>query len=193
METHQPEFNGHEDPASLTRMYNAIKKFNRNTTCVATGLLGSVIFAALIIALQDRQSKSDDPPNKASQSTVDFSPRADPVAITDFPANEKSTPEIVSEQPPSLGRGLTPVINQPDVPPDVTSQSQISSKDSGPAINEKTHHVKIQSSVRSRYVGAKARLIALWHQYLRRPKSPGWTLSNEWRKKKISYTAATNH
>jgi hypothetical protein len=196
MEMHQPEFNGHEDPASLTRMYNAIKKFNRNTTCVATGLLGSVIFAALIIALQDRQSKSDDPPNKASQSTVDFSPRADPLAITDFPANEKSTPEIVSEQPPSLGRGLTPVINQPDVPPDVTSQSQVSSKDSGPAINEKIHHVKIQSSVRSRYVGAKARLIALWHQYLRREKSPGWTLSSnpsEWRKKKISYTAATNH
>jgi hypothetical protein len=71
MEMRQPEFNDREDPASLTRMYNAIQKFNRNTTWVATGLLGSVIFAALIIALQDRQSKSDDLANKESQSRLD--------------------------------------------------------------------------------------------------------------------------
>src|ERR1700693_2174491 len=99
MEMRQPEFNDREDPASLTRMYNAIRKFNRNTTWVATGLLGSVILAALIIALQDHQSKSDDLANKMSESRVDFSARADGVAITDLTPIEKSNPEMVSEQP----------------------------------------------------------------------------------------------
>jgi hypothetical protein len=191
MEMRQPEFNDREDPANLTRMYNAIRKFNRNTTWVATGLLGSVILAALIIALQDHQSKSDDLANKMSESRVDFSARADGVAITDLTPIEKSNAEIVSEQPTTLSRGLVLAMNQPGVKPDVTSQSQVSG-DSARSINERNHQGRPQSSVRSRYVGAKARLIALWHQYLRGQKSPGWTLSNEWRKKKISYTAATN-
>ena len=192
IEMRQPAFNDREDPASLTRMYNAIQKFNRNTTWVATGLLGSVIFAALIIALQDRQQESDDLANKASQSRVELSPRTGGVAMTDLMPIEKSNAEIVSEQPTKLSGGSTPVMNQPGVKPDLTSQSQVSG-DSARSINERNHQGRPQSSVRSRYVGAKARLIALWHQYLRRQKSPGWTLSNEWRTKKISYTAATNH
>ena len=47
-----------------------------------------------------------------------------------------------------------------------------------------------------RDVDVKTRLIALWHQSLRREKSPGWTLSSnshKWRQKKIGYTAATSH
>ena len=192
MEMRQPELNDREDPASLVRMYNAIQKFNRNTTWVATGLLGSVIFAALIIALQDRQQESDDLANKARQSGVDFSPRTGGVAMIDLTPIEKSDAETISEQPTKLSRGSTQVMNQPEMEPDVTSQSQVSG-DSGRSINERSHQGRPQPSGRSTYVGAKARLIALWHQYLRRPKSPGWTLSNEWRKKKISYTAATNH
>jgi hypothetical protein len=192
MEMRQPEFNDREDPASLTRMYNAIQKFNRNTTWVATGLLGSVIFAALIIALQDRQQESDDLANKASQSRVDLSPRTGGVAMTDLTPIEKSDAETISEQPTKLSRGPTQVMNEPEMKPDVTSQPQVSG-DSARSINEGNQQGRPQSSVRSRYVGAKARLIALWHQYLRRQKSPGWTLSNVWRKKKISYTAATNH
>ena len=192
MEMRQPELNDREDPASLTRMYNAIQKFNRNTTWVATGLLGSVIFAALMIALQDRQSKGGDLANQASQSRVDLSPRNAGVAMTDLTGIEKSDAEIISEQPTELTHGSTQVVNQPEVKPDVTAQSQVSG-DPARSINERNHQGRPQSSVRSRYVGAKARLIALWHQYLRRPKSPGWTLSNEWRKKKISYPAATNH
>jgi len=188
---HEPEFNGHEDPANLNRMYNAIKRFNRNTTWVATGLLGSVIFAALIIALQDRQSKADDLVTKASQSRADLFPRTAAVAMTDLAPIDKSDAETISEQPTKLSRGSTQVMNQAEVKPDATSQSQVSA-DSARSTNERNQG-RPQSSVRARYVGAKGRLIALWHQYLRRQKSPGWTLSNEWRKKKISYTAATSH
>jgi hypothetical protein len=184
-----PEFNDREDSASLAHVYHAIQKFNRNTTWVATGLLGSVLFGALIIALQDRQSKPDDPANKTDQSGVDLSPRT--VAMTDLTPSEKSNAESVSEQPTKLIRRSTPVVNRPDVKSNVTSQFQISDN-AARSITERNHHGRPQSSVR-RYVGAKAQLIALWHQHLRRQRSPGWTLSNEWRKKKISYTTATNH
>jgi hypothetical protein len=192
MEMRKPEFNDREDPASLTRMYNAIRKFNRNTTWVATGLLGSVIFAALMIALQDHQSKSDDLEIQANQSRVDLSPRTVGAVMTDVTPIEKSNAEIVSEQPMKVSIGSTPVANQSRVQPDVPSPSQVS-EDPARSNDERNHQGRLQPSVRSRYVGAKARLIALWHQHLRRQKSPGWTLSNEWRKKKISYTAATNH
>jgi hypothetical protein len=192
MEMSPPECNDREDPASLTRMYNAIQKFNRNTTWVATGLLGSVIFAALIIALQDRQSKADDLVTKAGQSRANLFPRTAGVAMTDSAPIDKSDAETISEQPAKLSRReSTQVMNQAEVKPDATPQSQVSA-DSARSTNERNQG-RPQSSVRSRYVGAKARLIALWHQQLRRQKSPGWTLSNEWRKKKISYTAATNH
>src|ERR1700730_12992339 len=118
MEMSPPESNDREDPASLSRMYNAIQKFNRNTTWVATGLLGSVIFAALIIALQDRQSKSDDLANKESQSRVELSPRTGGVAMTDLTPIEKSNAETISEQPTKLSGRSTPVMNQPEVKTD---------------------------------------------------------------------------
>ena len=50
--------------------------------------------------------------------------------------------------------------------------------------------------MRTRYVDVKTRLIALWHQSFQREKSRAWTLflnSNKWQRKKISYTAETNH
>ena len=66
MESHQPELDDHEDPASLSRKYNVIKRFNRNTTWVAAGLLGSVIFAALMVAFLDlRESRTSPPPKPA--------------------------------------------------------------------------------------------------------------------------------
>lgn len=49
-----------ENPVALTDLYKVIKRFNRYTTWVATGLLGTVIFAALVLAFQERQPKAPD-------------------------------------------------------------------------------------------------------------------------------------
>jgi hypothetical protein len=194
MELNRSESNDHEDPTSLTRSYNVIKKFNRNTTWVASGLLGSVFFAALMVALQDRRVKSDEPSVEESQSAGELTPTFNPAAFTNSTStNDKQIGEVVSEQPTNLNSGVAPVINQLDAKPDVTAQTQVSGKDSAPAANERIRHVR--SSVRSKYVGVKARLIALWHQSTQRKKSPGWTLSTNSkadRKKKVSYTAATS-
>jgi hypothetical protein len=197
MESDQPESGGQEDPAILSRTYDVIKRFNRNTTWVATGLLGSVIFAALVVTFLDRQEKPEQPTAKASQSADDPAPNVKVLTFSNFSSlDQKQLGEAVSTAPASIDTGVTPLINQPDVKPDVTSQSQVSDKDSKPAITERIRHLRFRSSVRSSYVGVKARLIALWHQSLRHQKSPGWNMfsnSNQWRKKKISYTAATSH
>jgi hypothetical protein len=196
MELNRSESNDHEDPTSLTRSYNVIKKFNRNTTWVATGLLGSVFFAALMVALQDRRVKSDEPSVEESQSAGELTPTFNAAVFTNSTSrNDKQIDEVVSEQPTSLNSGVVPVINQLGVKPDAPAQTQVSDKDSARATNERIRHVSPRSSVRSKYVGVKARLIALWHQSTQRKKSPGWTLSTnskEDRKKKVSYTTATN-
>ena len=196
MELNQSEFAEHENPASLTRSYNVIKKFNRNTTWVATGLLGSVFFAALMVALQDRRLESDQPSVEESQSPGELTPNLNPAAFTNATSiNDKQIGEVVSEQPTSLNGGVEPVINQLGSKPDVNAQTPVSGKDSVRATNEQIRRGRPRSSVGPKYIGVKARLIALWHQSTQRKKSPGWTLSTNSkadRKKKVSYTAATS-
>jgi hypothetical protein len=60
MELRERQSQTPEYPVPLTGTERVIEKFNRNTTWVATGLLGSVIFAALILALIGRDPKVDD-------------------------------------------------------------------------------------------------------------------------------------
>jgi hypothetical protein len=43
-----------EYPLALRGTPNVMRAFNRNTIWVATGLLGTVIFAALVLAVQER-------------------------------------------------------------------------------------------------------------------------------------------
>jgi hypothetical protein len=60
MALQEPRLQTPEHPVPLAGMYKVIKRLNRNTTWVATGLLGSVVFAALMVAFQERHPKADD-------------------------------------------------------------------------------------------------------------------------------------
>jgi hypothetical protein len=74
-----------EEPLALTGINKVIKIFDRNTTCVATGLLAPVIFAALMVAVQERHAK------EARQTTGDLLLHANPAAIFDIVGpNEKA-------------------------------------------------------------------------------------------------------
>jgi hypothetical protein len=197
MELHQPRLQTPEHPVPWAGMEEVIKRFNRNTTWVATGLLGSVAFAALMVAFQERHATADDL-TEARQTTGDLLLNANPVASSDvMGSNEKSTGEITSGQATSVDRGLTSEIKHPDTQANATSWSPAHGSDSAQVIRPKIPNVRYWTSVRPRYVDVKTRLIALWHQSLKRnEKSRGWNLfsnSNKWRKKKISYTAATIH
>jgi hypothetical protein len=196
MALHEARLQTPEHPVPLTGMYMVIKRFNRNTTWVATGLLSSVVFAALMVALQERHAETDDLTKEGRQTTGDLSLNTYPAAISDVAgSNEKGTGEITSGQATNVDRGLTPEINHPDVQAVATSWSPARQPDS--AGLSKIPSVRHRTFMRHRRVDVKMRLIALWHQSLMpSEKSRGWTLfsnSNQWRRKKISNTAETGH
>ena len=78
MALHEPRLQTPEHPVPLAGIYKVIKRFNRNTTWVATGLLGSVIFAALMVALQERHPEADDLTEEPGKTRGDLSLNADP-------------------------------------------------------------------------------------------------------------------
>ena len=66
-----------EQPA-LPGTYEVIRRLNRDTTWVATGLLGAVIFAALVLALLECYPKADDLTKEARQITSSLLLNANP-------------------------------------------------------------------------------------------------------------------
>jgi len=185
----------HEHPA-LPGTYEVIRRLNRDTTLVATGLLGAVIFAALVLALLECYPKADDLTKEARQITSSLLLNANPALSNVGDSNGKSTSEITSRPAISADYGSNPEINHPDVQANVSSSSPTDQPDPARVIRPKIPDVRYRTSVRPRYVDVKTRLIALWHQGLQREKSRGWTLfsnSSKWQRKKISYTAETSH
>ena len=194
MALNEPRLETPEHPMVPAGINGVIKRFNRNTTWVATGLLAPVVFAALMVALQERHAKAYNLTEEARQATVDPLVNGNPAAISDIVgSNEKSTTEIASGQATSIDRGLTP--NQPNVLKNVTPSSPPERTDSARAIHTKTPSGRYRSSIRRSIVDVRSRLIALWHQSLR-AKSRGWTpfsKSDKWQRENISYTATTSH
>jgi Integrase core domain len=111
-------------------------------------------------------------------------------------SNGESTSQITSRPASRVSRGFTPETTNHDAQANSTSWSPANRPDSARVIHTKVANVRLRSFVRPRYVDAKTRLIALWHQSLQREKFRSWTLfsnSNSEQRKKVSYTAATSH
>jgi hypothetical protein len=199
----QGEIMDEEHPVALPGTHDVIRRFDRNTTWLATGLLGSVIFAALVLAVQELRPRADDLTEEATQTRGDLLLNANllnanPAALSEVVgSNGKSTGDITLGQATSADHGFNPEINHPDVQANESSWSSAHSQDPARAILPKLPNGRYRSSVRPRFVDAKMRLIALWHQSLvRSERSRSWTLfskSNAGDRKKVSYTAETNH
>ena len=177
----------------MTGINKIIKRFNGSTTWVGTGLLAPVIFAAVMVALQERHAKTDDRTKEESQTTGVLLQNADSSAISDVVGSDnKSSGEITSGQATSVDRGLTPEINHPDVQANTSSWSPAHSQVPARAILPKISNVRHRLSVRPRIDDVKMRLIALWHRSLARPeRSRTWAVysnSNKVEKKKVVYT-----
>ncbi|MBV9673667.1 MAG: hypothetical protein JO076_12710 [Verrucomicrobia bacterium] len=194
---------------------DALKRFNRDTACLSAGLLGGVIFTALALAtlIPERYSKTADFKKQTSQaqsgsllsaeSPTLFSGRdlsattstnqvtSGTAAMNDHESAEFSSDErmeAVAGPNPTPVLMLSPAINR--------LLTQVNRPDFARVIRTRTPQERHKSFGPLRDVDVKTRLIALWHQSLRREKSPGWTLSSnshKWRQKKIGYTAATSH
>jgi hypothetical protein len=182
-----------------------IRRFNRDTWRLATGVLGAVVFAALVLAIQERHPKADDLTEEPRQTEGDFSLNPNPATrFTAVGVNGKSsTGKMISGQATSVDHAFTeispkenpssqmeaaastptpvlaftPEINRHDVQANAGSWTPAHRQDSGRVIGLKVPGARSRSSVRPRFVDVQTRLIALWHQSLARSeKSRSWTL-----------------
>jgi hypothetical protein len=224
---HAPASQTREHFVALPDTNDVFRRFNRDTWWLATGVLGAVVFAALVLAVlvQDRHPSTVDFREEAVQARGDLFLNANPtIRFTVVGLKEKSsTGKMTSEQAsngeyafteispeeipsshmeaavstPTPVLAFTPEINRHDVQANAGSWNSANRQDSGRAIEPKVPRARSRASVRPRFVDVKMRLIALWHQSLvRNERSRGWTLfsnSNKGNRKKISYTAETNH
>ena len=166
---------------ALDATLNVMRRFNRSTMVVATGLLGTVIFAALVLAVQEHHPRPAEVAEKAMQTNGEVLPNANPVELSEVAdLSGKSTDEMSSKQATSCN---------------VSSGFPAQRHDSARVIRPTMANVKHRSSTRLKFAGAW--FLALWHHGLQRAeKSRRWTQfwnSNKERKKKVSYTATTTH
>ena len=191
-----------------------IRRFNRDTVWLATGVLGAVIFAALVLAIQERQPKATQAerdfllnPNSASlwsvvanTSNANGKMTPGPGSSVDHAFIETPPQEIPSSQMEPAAS--TPVLaltpeNRNDAQANPDAGSLADRQDPARAIGPKARNASNRSSVASRSVDVKRRLLELWHECLARSeKSRSWTaFSNLTRgvSKKASYTAEKNH
>ena len=191
-----------------------IRRFNRDTVWLAAGVLGAVIFAALVLAIQERQPKATqadrvfllNPDSASLGSVVASTSNADskmtpvPGSSVDHAFIETPPQEIPSSQPESAAS--TPVLaltpeNRDDAQANPDAGPLADRQDSARAIEPKVRNAGNRSSVASRSVDVKRRLLELWHQSLAKgEKSGNWTAFsnlNRGAKKKAAYIAETNH
>ena len=191
-----------------------IRRFNRDTVWLAAGVLGAVIFAALVLAIQERQPKATQAdrvfllnPDSASLGSVvanisnaDSKMTPVPGSTVDHAFIETPPQEIPSSQTESAAS--TPVLtltpeNRNDAQANPDAGPLADRQDSARAIGPKARNASNRSSAASRSSDVKRRLIELWHQSLAKSeKSRSWTAFsnlNRGERKKAAYTTETNH
>jgi hypothetical protein len=160
-------------------MHEVLRRFDRETGWLATGLLGGLILAAMAIGVQLQKHRTEQVnlPVKTMQVGVDhaviFQPQTDETATAATPDLNSDADRRNVQASPSI----------------LSTQKTLAAK------APKTSTAKSKSSKRLRIVDVKKRLIELWHQSLARAETRSWTLfksSNGRDKKKVSYTAETN-
>jgi hypothetical protein len=169
----------HTTMASVKR--DTISRFNRETVWLAVGVLGTVVFAALVLAVQECQPK-------APQTERDLSLNANPgearsvLAVSNFTG--KMTPEQGSGDDHTFTETALleacPSSSAPTPAPVLAFTPEISRnahrQDSAPEKRLRTRTVKNRSSFGFGTVNVKRRLIELWHESLaRNAKSRSWT------------------
>jgi hypothetical protein len=204
---------------------DTLRKFNRDTRWLATGVLGLVATAAFTLASLDQRPlpKEDNlaqpmrQPEGDRDLFVNASPRPRPPQTVSngetFHAQMSSgwagraDYAFVAGPLKGISSSQTPVValNSPPIvafPPEIIrlnaqANAASASQASTPPVRPKTRLAKRALFGVRRVIDVKARLIALWHQSLKREqKVRSWTTFSNLSggaKKKAAYTAETNH
>jgi hypothetical protein len=94
-----------EHPAILVGTLKTIGRVNRNTTWIATGLLGSVLLATLILVLQGLHSKVGDHTAQLDQTSSNLLLNANPAAPSNMDLKAKGAGAIASGPGTSVDQG----------------------------------------------------------------------------------------
>jgi hypothetical protein len=112
-ESNAPPVQIREQLAALPGKTDVIRRFNRNTAWLATGLLSSVSFAALVLALQEWrpkpwQSRAADPAKEERQTSGEALASTNPGTLSKIAGLnvESPTDEIISRQETSVDYGF---------------------------------------------------------------------------------------
>jgi len=152
---------------------DVLKGYNRDTAWLATGVLGAVVLAALMLAVEERQPK-------ARQAERDLLLTANPATVASMIAQSSNSNGKMTSGP---GSDIDPTFTEPplqetpssEMEPAATSpmsapasapqeNRDASRQDSTQAPAPKIRNVRNRSSLASRFTGVKRRLIELWHQ-----------------------------
>ena len=169
---------------------DVIRSFNRDTAWLATGVLGALFLAALMLAVEDHESK-------VMHVGPDFLVNANPATMA----------SVIAESCNSNGKTDTPLYEVPSRQTESAASTPIPAPASTPQENRdaprqdstqapapKIRNVRNRSSLASRFTGVKRRLIELWHQSMAGGETRSWTAFsklNSGVKKKTAYTAET--
>jgi len=182
------------------RPYN--RRFNRYSTWLATGILSSLISAALMFAVQERHAKVTDQ-GKEDKETGDAAlVNANPGVLSkvatldaESPAGEirlgqainvahgsavispQQNPFAWMEMPERPTQAPVPTLtlknDQPVAQAKAGRQPSVREQDSARLIRPKIHNIRPRSSERRKFVHAKMRRLALWHQSLAQKSARG--------------------
>ncbi len=170
---------------------DVIRSFNRDTAWLATGVLGALVLAALMLAVEEHNSKP------MMQAGRDFLVSANPAAAA----------SATAESSYSNGKTDTPLYDLPSRQTESAASTPIPAPASTPekfhdaprqesvqAPAPKTRNVRNRSFLASRTIDVKRRLLELWHQSLAKiERSGSWTAFSNLKRgvnKKAAYTAA---
>jgi hypothetical protein len=177
-----------------------LRRFDRDTVWLATGVLGTVVVAALVLAVQECHPRKINPTEGKVQAESDLSLNANPATVgsvvvkssdgktspgqgssfdhaTETSPQDTPSSQIEAARPtPSPFLAFTPEIYRNDAEANPGSGTLAHRQDSARVTGPKIHNLRNRSSVPFRYVDVKRLLIELWHQSLARAaRSRRWT------------------
>jgi hypothetical protein len=167
-----------------------IKRFDRNTMLLATGLLGTVIFAALVLAVQERYQKAPVFTDEPGQTTGELSLNANAPVLSEVRGlDAESIGEITSGPATNSDDAFKPEISQPNA--NARSMSPAHRQDPAGVGRPKHPSARTHPSLWAKI----ADVFVFWH---RKPvptaRSHGWAqFSNKGERKKVSFTTETKH
>jgi nitrogen fixation protein FixH len=181
---------------ALDGTLKVMRRFNRNTMVVASGLFGTVIFAALVLAVQEHHPWPAEVAEKTVQTSDEVLPNASPVELPEVVGlSGKKTNKMSSGQATSSDDRFTPEINHANLKANLSSASPARRHDLARATRPAIANERHRSSTRLRFAGVKIWFLTSWlHGLTRAEKSRNWTQfwnSNKERKKRVSHTAET--